>query len=486
MDTILGIRLGQFLTALEARDHANDLIEATQNQQSSSLVTDKSSSNPKATLTLDEEAKLRVQVLEQYVRPALLPNESWGADVSPHWQFYPRLVRWLRQEYLGARFGPHVRAARQAYPALAQSPQFSLHIPPTFQNLPNSSLVQAALCTTSGEVDGDSASHFLENNNKNKNNPPLQNWATTKNRDRLVASMQSMAQRYNGTTHVVRGGALCWNDLPTETSLAKVPLSHILHLVGANVLMCSPLNTWLEQRQQFQFWTKEYIASLGNYLMQRCQKLVQKSTATVKTTKTIFLEVGAGDGLLTALLQDYVQNHYAPGRDNENGASNKATKRTTAHRTTGESIRQPSVASVPTFIATDNESWSIRKKATVVKLSYEQALEKYANDDNVNVIALCSWMPMNDDWTATFREHPAVQEYILIGEADDGQCGDNWETWGNPHFLENDYKDTQATPPFRADGFERKELSFLLPYQFSRYDSAASKEGTTVSFRRKK
>jgi hypothetical protein len=139
-------------------------------------------------------------------------------------------------------------------------------------------------------------------------------------------------------------------------------------------------------------------------------------------------------------------------------------------------------------------------------MDYQTALEQYAtnntNDNNDStkdnqarkVIVICSWMPMNDDWTAVFRKYPTVYEYILIGEADDGQCGDPWATWGNPHFWDDATSAatvgttkraaTPPKPPYAEDGFVRKELSFLLPYQFSRYDSFLSKEGSTVSFHR--
>lgn len=446
LDAVLGITLGRWLVGLEARDQAIDLIQEMQSK--------KSSSSNDLPLSLDREAAIRVQVLDDYVRPALLPNESWSEDVVAHWQFYPRLVRWLRSEYLSARFGPHVQAARQAFPALIQSPQFSIDIPPIYQNLPKSSLVRSALCIADGDGNG----------KRNKHAAETWAWASSKDRGALIKSMQSIAARYGGKTQVVRGGALCWNELPEKTSTKDMSLSDILQLLGASVQVCGPLNTWLEQRRQFQFWTREYIATLGQYILERCNG---HSNVTV-------LEVGAGDGLLTALLQDYLQDHSSVASKKVKGLAEKRPK--SSPLTTDSS-------SVLTFVATDNESWSIRKKATVVKLDYRQALEKYAREDGNPVIVLCSWMPMNDDWTVDFRANTAVTEYILIGEADDGQCGDHWETWGNPEF--NERGDSSAIAPFERDGFERRDLVSLLPYQFSRYDSAISKEGTTVSFRRK-
>lgn len=36
---------------------------------------------------------------------------------------------------------------------------------------------------------------------------------------------------------------------------------------------------------------------------------------------------------------------------------------------------------------------------------------------------------------ADFRCCESVDEYVLLGEAHDGSCGHNWETWGNQAFA---------------------------------------------------
>ena len=59
-------------------------------------------------------------------------------------------------------------------------------------------------------------------------------------------------------------------------------------------------------------------------------------------------------------------------------------------------------------------------------------------------IVLVGWMPMDEDWSADIRSCPSVREYILIGEADDGCCGHNWWTWGNPDWLREEPHDLQA------------------------------------------
>jgi len=95
---------------------------------------------------------------------------------------------------------------------------------------------------------------------------------------------------------------------------------------------------------------------------------------------------------------------------------------------------------------------------------------------------------------------------LISSECDDGQCGDNWETWGNPtSFLEDldedsatlssaDVDDSSSTKqteevkvpyvPYTVDGYARKDLDELTPFQFSRFDCRSSKAGKTVSFRK--
>jgi hypothetical protein len=506
-DAILGITVGQWLTALEAREHANDVIRAGLQKHKNNQTHAKDSQK---SLTLDEEGALRVQVLEEhYLRPALL-------NVTDEWHTSPRLVRWMRREYLLARFGPHIRAIRTAYPQLTEA--FSV-TPPTWAQLPPSHLVQATLCSTMAVSSSPSStkdSDKKKDNGKKKDNYILPTWATGKDRAKVLASMQTVVQRYGGIMELNHGGTLCadvhWPLSTKSKRTAVVPnnLADALQMYGANVYAAAPLNAWLEyphssqanpsfllttqQQQSFTLWTREYIAHLGDYL---CRQIKEY---TKMEMPTIVLEVGAGDGILTALLQDYVRQQYQKKRTSKN---KELTKDVAEH----EAIATQDLQELPiTFIATDNQSWAIRPRALVQRMDYRTALEQYAvnknnNDTPTKVIVICSWMPMNEDWTAVFRKYSTVCEYILIGEADDGQCGDPWATWGNPHFFiptKDDTGSTQETsdntkkitvkpskPLYLQDGFVRKELSFLLPYQFSRYDSFLSKEGSTVSFHRK-
>ena len=45
-------------------------------------------------------------------------------------------------------------------------------------------------------------------------------------------------------------------------------------------------------------------------------------------------------------------------------------------------------------------------------------------------VVLCCWQPMGVDWTAAMRARASVREYVLVGETDDGICGEPWATWG--------------------------------------------------------
>merc|ERR1712070_727533 len=103
-------------------------------------------------------------------------------------------------------------------------------------------------------------------------------------------------------------------------------------------------------------------------------------------------------------------------------------------------------------------------------------------------------MPMGHDWTALFRA-AGVDEYILIGEADDGTCGCNWKTWGNRAFYGKRYandEENQAKhsgnfspiPPHEKDGYQRFDMDALTKFQFSSFDLAISKSSKTVSFRK--
>ena len=162
---------------------------------------------------------------------------------------------------------------------------------------------------------------------------------------------------------------------------------------------------------------------------------------------------------------------------------------------------------MPTLIATDDGSWKApmynNKHIEVERLSAVEAVAKYAPisqeqrievEESSRLIVLCSWMPPGHDWTADFRKPQSsihapgesgvgmVEEYILIGECDDGTCGHNFLTWGNPDAYEGE--DSIPAAPYAEDGYQRVELEDLSLMQISRFDCKRSSESKTVSFRR--
>lgn len=251
------------------------------------------------------------------------------------------------------------------------------------------------------------------------------------------------------------------SSVDDQNSFKQFCTEELLHcLSGGHVQSCGPLNAVCEEADLYQLWTKEYIQHLGEYLIQTyCNNRGQSSTTIV--------DIGAGDGLLIRCLQDYMEE--------------KINKMNRSSRKSKASLE------MPTMVATDDGSWGIFAKAKVEKLDATRALQKYGKSDDESdgdaVVVLCSWMPQQVDWTAQFRD-ARVDEYILIGEADDGSCGHGWETWGNPLLAPQGSEDLQ--PAFKKDGYRRWDMDSLMQFQFSRFDCALSRSSKTVSFRHKK
>lgn len=428
--------------------------------ESKQEVAEQDSTAPSSTTTATDDATAatahRMKLLEGTLRPALIPNERWS-DVLL-WQFHHRTVQWARTEYLMAVHWPTIDIAG---PLVLKGRYSEQPI------LPTSKTIITAL--------------------------QLQDWAVSKTPPSVhIASLRALAQQSltGGNVMVARGGGLAVAYVEdSDQDVSKLPLATILELAaGGLVQPCGALNALCEQADAYQLWTKEYIAGLGDYVWQRAQE-----------RETIVVDVGAGDGLLINFLRQYLQ-----GREGSSSIQLSMDKKRKKASATPVSKKSKKSTHIPQLIATDDDSWNIEPKATVESLSYEQALAKYAihvdideGNEKPQIIVLCSWMPMGDDWTTCFREYK-VDEYILIGECDDGQCGDNWLTWGNPYYRE-DYEEllqgessvidkatatVDLTPPYQQDGYERVELDYLHQFQFSRFDSRVSKTGKTISFRR--
>eukprot|EP01062_Namystynia_karyoxenos_P040260 TRINITY_DN29379_c0_g1_i1.p1 TRINITY_DN29379_c0_g1~~TRINITY_DN29379_c0_g1_i1.p1 ORF type:complete len:454 (+),score=122.84 TRINITY_DN29379_c0_g1_i1:59-1363(+) len=80
-------------------------------------------------------------------------------------------------------------------------------------------------------------------------------------------------------------------------------------------------------------------------------------------------------------------------------------------------------------------------------------------------VVVSQWMPEGQDWTAEWRKAPSVRHYVLLGEADGGQCGAAWATWGRrasefaqppPAWLGGAEPAAGVPAPYAADGWSRR------------------------------
>ena len=131
--------------------------------------------------------------------------------------------------------------------------------------------------------------------------------------------------------------------------------------------------------------------------------------------------------------------------------------------------------------------WQLTKHFRVEPFSYQEAIRTFQPN-----MVLASWMPLGEDWTDEIRKCESVEEYILIGEADGGCCGDAWRTWGieasdiTSDAAKNKGRKRRASLSlFERDGFLKCYLHDLSALQLQRYDSKHfSNNSQTVSFRR--
>jgi hypothetical protein len=191
----------------------------------------------------------------------------------------------------------------------------------------------------------------------------------------------------------------------------------------------------------FEILTKEYVDALAGYLSQRAFEL----GGTPENPITI-LEVGAGNGRLTHFLSKSF------------------------------SSRPESCAKV---VATDSGEWIIGQSFPVEQLGHQEAIDRHQP-----TIIIFSWMPAYTDLTSDFRKASSVKEYLLIGEPDEGSCGDPWDTWGRDHTRNAPGTfDANWIPPHEADGFTRHNLKDLSELQLSRLSVIYLQERSeTVAF----
>ena len=108
-------------------------------------------------------------------------------------------------------------------------------------------------------------------------------------------------------------------EIPPEADLTNLSLEEVLEVAGAQVQECGPFNTVCEEAGIYQLWTQEFVHHLGDYLWERHQTFQQQSTRQ----PTMILDIGAGDGLLTHYLEEYLEKskRIKKGRHNKSKAS---------------------------------------------------------------------------------------------------------------------------------------------------------------------
>lgn len=457
------------------------------------------------------------------MRPSVFPSERWGNDIEDSWRYNIRLVAWLRKEILLAKYGPYIQEAMVAYPSLRGSPQLQTSKQRRiFMDLMHRGIINLNDTDAMGSIanvqhkNGSTlALQRLPRSNVVVKALGMRDWAKTKNTAAFRKAVSPIVTQLGGTiyydphsakedvkpkttssstlndssghegTRASHRKTLAFNHavIPHNTSLDGMAIEDVLDAVtGGYINSCGPLNALCQEANCYQLWTREYVEHLGDYLMRQIQ---DSNCAT-----SVVLDVGAGDGLLIQCLKEYIH-----GMNGSSDISNKRRRKKSDTRTI------PSVDDLK-LVATDDMSWKIFTKANVEKLPVEEALKKYVqkkilsegsqpmqppeDEQSCHVIVLCSWMPMGKDWTAAFRQ-AGVDEYILIGESDDGSCGHNWLTWGNDAFRDAtlDLFECKApVSPHEIDGYNRRDLHELTPFQFSSFDCSVSKSSNTVSFRK--
>jgi hypothetical protein len=412
----------------------------------------------------------RFDAFQEYIRPILTPTNQWS-DIE-RYRFNQRFIKWLRSEYLICKYEPDIRDALKTFTQLKVTPMLGQ----------KSSLTGNVLRSFVGKTNaqrGDFAP--LPNASTLDKAFDMKGWNKTKSTNSEYHHMSDIVQRIGGHLEKIPRSSVQIANVPLDASVKDLSTEEILEVSSCHVSSCNAFNALCEEGGIYEFWTQEYVSALANYLLVRCNDF---------DGPTVIVDVGAGDGILVHFLNQYIRGERSNGF--KNGNNMKVMK---------PSPPRKKETALPTIVATDDGSWKIHPKANVERLSVSEALQKYNPFDKHGkrrhqLIVICSWMPMGIDWTQEMRDNN-VDEYILIGECDDGNCGDNWLTFGNPDFkdelfttrLDESFSDgevasSSVTVPYEMDGFVRQDLEDLSLLQYSRFDSKVSGSSKTVSFRK--
>ena len=373
----------------------------------------------------------QLEALEGYLRPALVPNEQWEG-IPSRWYFNTPFVKWARLEMLKAKYGDDVKST-------LMMPKYSTEL----------SAMLPGIAASKDTVSPDRPPTLATLTKAFQ----MMDWTREKDADDVSNRVRAIAKQLGGRVVPIPGSAILYPEIPGEADTSLLSLEDILELGGGHVANCGPFNYVCEQAGIYEFWTREYIDGLATYLTDRADRA---------KGNTVVLDVGAGDGTLAHFLRSALE---APAIQGEATSTSKKN--------------------ISAVVATDDGSWKIRPRFEVENIGVAEAVAKYRQKCD-QLIVLCSWMPMGVDWTAEIWANGA-DEIILIGECDDGNCGDNWLTWGNLELRE-DIEEAAVgdalLAPYKSNGYKRFDLEDLSRWQCSRFDSSVSSNSKTVSFRK--
>lgn len=378
--------------------------------------------------------------LLKYLRPALLPTETFK-DLK-RWRENYVFVYWLKKELLSAKYKHQLRKVVADYP--------DLDLRHRCLKPPSRNFVRKAFGTSTWSQTHNGFAHETE-------------------------QLRNLCESLGGKIVTLNDGITIAAEMNDENcSLADTSLEDVVELAGSFISSRRLFNVYCEEANIYDFWTTDYTSALANYLLDRSLEYSEG--------KTTIIEVGAGDGLLSKFLNDQI-SILQKRRINSRKIKSQNTRNWRA-RDKNESNYSTGLPKImPEVITTDDGSWKIEKKSAIENLNVYDALEKYCNGgrENNQIIILCAWMPQGVDWTEAMRKS-GVDEYILIGESDDGSCGDKWKTWG---YSNNVSQDNSKVAPYELDGYFRTDLKTIAKLQLSRYDSRLSRSSDTISFRKR-
>ena len=229
---------------------------------------------------------------------------------------------------------------------------------------------------------------------------------------------------------------------------------------------------------QYEVITADYVTQLARYLRRRRLEILGAD----EPRPLRVLELGAGDGRLTRHLREHLDGHGIEvcATDDHSLGLAKGDAKGGHH----------GVVAADALDAVSQCGFS-REPTTAVSSSSSSSSLPGACD-----VALVCWQPMGVDWTAAIRASASFQEYVLVGEVDDGICGDPSATWGVRVHDSGDSGDggggegtSEGRPDvtYASDGWSRVDVTEELGgRQICRTDERwlMGRRSRTTSFRR--